>query len=187
MLLRFFTFTNSYIAHKLKLVNLRNRPAYSCIFLLVLAVIFFFASCSDKCKKIICYNGAICVDGICGCTPGFEGDDCSLEVREKFLGTYNVSDNCSVTGNAHYTINIGAVDTSVTRVGIANFNNDFGNLVIAVISGNNIEIPIQSPDFDGRSVSGAGIFSGGSSITWNYTIVSSGGVANNCTNSVWQK
>ncbi|MBX7107720.1 MAG: calcium-binding EGF-like domain-containing protein [Chitinophagales bacterium] len=170
----------------MKLVYLKKWLAFTCLLMLT-ASILLLASCADKCKKIICYNGAICVDGICGCTPGFEGDDCSLEVREKFLGTYNVSDNCSVTGNAHYTVNMSAVDTSVTRVAIANFNGDFGNLVIAVISGDNIEIPIQSPDYDGRSVSGAGIFSSGSTIIWNYTIVSSGGIANNCSNSVWQK
>lgn len=161
-------------------------------FILILSLLFggftlILQSCSDKCKKIICYNGAICVDGLCGCTPGFEGDDCSLEIREKFLGTYNVSDNCTVTGNAMYTVNIGAIDTSVTRVGIANFNNDFSNLVLAIITGNNIEIPIQTPDADGRAVSGTGIFTGGFTITWNYSIISSSGVPNNCNNSVWEK
>ncbi|MEP7128503.1 MAG: hypothetical protein ABI729_06535 [Chitinophagales bacterium] len=166
----------------------KNFHRYFLISLLLFAgTALVFQSCSDKCKKIICYNGALCLDGYCGCTPGFEGEDCGLEVREKFLGTYNVSDNCSVTGNATYTANIGAIDTSVTMVGIANFNGDFANLVTAVISGNNITIPIQTPDLNGRVVSGTGIFSGGSTIIWNYTIISSSGVSNNCTNSVWEK
>lgn len=152
-----------------------------------LILLLLFNSCADKCKKIICYNGGFCLDGNCGCTTGFEGNDCSLETRDKFLGTYNVQDHCTVTGDTTYTVNIGKVDTNVTRVQIANFNNDFSNLVFATVSGNNIEIPVQTPDNDGRSVSGVGIFSGGFIITWNYTIVSSGGIPNDCTNSVWKK
>lgn len=157
------------------------------ILLLLICSSTLLISCSDKCKKLICYNGGFCLDGNCGCTTGFEGEDCSLEVREKFIGTYNVTDYCSVTGNVMYTVNIGEVDTNVSLVGIANFNNDFSNLVKASITGSNIEIPIQSPDADGRTVSGAGVFSGGGTITWNYTIVSAGGVPNDCTNSVWNK
>ncbi|MEO6168238.1 MAG: hypothetical protein ABIO46_09255 [Chitinophagales bacterium] len=157
------------------------------VLFLLLCSASLLSSCSDKCKKIICYNGAFCLDGNCGCTTGFEGEDCSLEVREKFIGTYNVTDYCSVTGNVMYTVNIGEIDTSVTMVAISNFNNDFSNLVKAIITENFIEIPVQSPDADGRAVSGAGIFSGGGTITWNYTIVSAAGVPNDCTNSVWIK
>ena len=150
-------------------------------------LLLLFNSCSDKCKEIICYNGGFCLDGTCGCTTGFEGNDCSLEVREKFLGTYNVQDHCSITGENTYTVNIGPIDTNVAEVQIANFNNDFSNLVTANISGINIEIPVQTPDNDGRSVSGVGIFNNGFTIIWNYTIVSSAGIPNDCTNSVWIK
>lgn len=154
---------------------------------LLVCQILLIQSCADECKKIICYNGALCLDGLCGCTTGYEGEDCSLEVREKFMGTYNVTDNCTITGNAMYTVNISAVDTSVTMVKIANFNNDFSNPVNAIISGNYIEIPVQSPDANGRAVSGIGLFSGGSTITWNYTIVAATGIPNDCVDSVWKR
>lgn len=166
---------------------LSGRAPFLVFLVLLIMQVLMFQSCADKCKKIICYNGAFCLDGLCGCTTGFEGDDCSIEVREKFIGTYNVVDNCSITGNAMYTVNISEVDTSVSRVAIANFNNDFANPVSAIITGNYIEIPVQSPDLDGRSVSGIGLFSGGSTITWNYSIVSSVGIPNDCANSVWKK
>ena len=149
--------------------------------------ILLFNSCADKCKKILCYNGGICIDGSCACQPGFEGDDCSMATRDKFLGTYNVTDNCSITGNAKYTVNIYAVDSNVMQVFIANFNNDFANSVSATINGANIEIPPQFPDADGRSVTGNGVFTGASTITWNYVINTPGNGSNSCSNSVWVK
>jgi hypothetical protein len=147
----------------------------------------FFYSCSDKCKKVLCANEGICIDGVCGCQPGFEGDDCSTKTQTKFLGTYNVADNCSVTGNALYTVNILADDSNHSQVYISNFNNDFAGNVRATIGLSTIEIPPQYPDSDGRSVSGNGILSGSSTIIWNYTISNPGNSTNSCNNSVWVK
>ncbi len=49
----------------------------------------FFQSC-DPCASIICNHGGTCVNGSCICTAGYEGTDCSIESRNKFLGTYEV-------------------------------------------------------------------------------------------------
>lgn len=49
----------------------------------------FFQSC-DPCASIICNHGGTCVNGSCICTAGYEGPDCSIESRNKFLGTYEV-------------------------------------------------------------------------------------------------
>ena len=145
--------------------------------------VIYFCSCSDKCRKVICYNGAVCNDGTCICLAGYEGDDCGTETREKFLGTYNVTDNCN-NGNAPYTANIAAAGDSINTVLIANFNNSFSNSIVATISANNIDIPLQIPDLDGRSVSGSGIFTGGNTIVWSYKITSSSQIIS-CTNSIW--
>ncbi|MBA2422489.1 MAG: hypothetical protein H0V61_04620 [Chitinophagales bacterium] len=163
------------------------RKKFCILPFIFLSISINFYSCSDKCKKIFCYNGGICIDGICGCQSGYEGDDCIIKTLTKFLGAYNVSDNCSVTGNAIYTVNVWAVDSNNTEVFIANFNNDFSNSVQANIGIATIEIPPQFPDADGRSVTGNGTFNGTSTITWNYTIISPGGQINSCTNSIWTK
>ena len=151
------------------------------------AVLLLSDGCSDKCKKITCYNGGFCNDGICSCQTGYEGDDCTMEVRAKFLGTYNVNDHCTITGDTSYTVNIAAAADEVLEVEIANFNNDFSNSVRAVVTGNNINIPPQAPDLDGRAVSGNGVFSGSNTITWSYTITFPSGPPNSCSNSVWTK
>lgn len=47
---------------------------------MLLAVLGLFAtSCSDPCKKTVCYNG-YCANGDCVCETGYTGADCSVEV-----------------------------------------------------------------------------------------------------------
>jgi hypothetical protein len=110
-----------------------------------------------------------------------------VETREKFLGTYTVMDHCTLTGDTTYTVNVSASDNELLEVNIANFNNDFANYVVATVDEAGIEIAPQAPDQDGRSVTGSGVFSGGSTITWDYTITDTGNPTNKCTNSVWTK
>ena len=98
------------------------------------AVLLLSDGCSDKCKKITCYNGGFCNDGICSCQTGYEGDDCTMEVRAKFLGTYNVNDHCTITGDTTYTVNVAAAADEVLEVEIANFNNDFSNPITSVLN-----------------------------------------------------
>lgn len=52
------------------------------IFLLVL-----LQSCQDPCKDVLCNNGA-CIEGICECDAGYEGESCAIEWRAKILGDY---------------------------------------------------------------------------------------------------
>ena len=60
-----------------------------------LCTMLFFVGCkkndttSDKCKGTTCLNGGTCTDGSCVCSAGFEGTDCGILSRTKFIGSYS--------------------------------------------------------------------------------------------------
>lgn len=48
-----------------------------------------YTSCShDSCKALMCRNGGTCADEFCRCPHGYEGTQCEIISRNKFLGTY---------------------------------------------------------------------------------------------------
>jgi len=130
-------------------------------------------------------NGAACVDGACDCPSGYAGDSCNYEARSFFYGTYNVHDICSLTGVSDYTVNISGDSGQLYKVNIANFANAFSNYVIATINGAQLNIAAQSPDNDGRIVSGSGTRSV-NTIQMSYSIAGSTGT-NVCDQSTWEK
>ncbi len=72
--------------------------AVSTIRLLLIAIIFLFFRCTidDSCDTIVCLNDSTCNSGICDCSLGFEGNDCSIDSRDKFIGFY-LLENSSCT------------------------------------------------------------------------------------------
>lgn len=42
----------------------------------------------DPCENVDCSNHGNCSDGNCLCDSGYEGSNCGIETRAKFLGTY---------------------------------------------------------------------------------------------------
>lgn len=145
-------------------------------------------SCEDDpCKDVVCDANSDCFDGDCICRVGYEKnaqDSCVLE-RAKFIGSYQVSDDCSQSGTATYTVSAVA-GGSDDMVSISNFWNVFANPVIASVSGSTITIANQDPDNDGFTVEGSGTYSNGV-ITMTYTITdTSNNDTDNC-NSTWTK
>jgi hypothetical protein len=141
----------------------------------------------DPCFEVDCGDNATCVDGNCVCDDGYEQNnagDCVLE-RAKFVGSYQVMDNCSVSGTATYTVTA-AGGGSDDMVQISNFWNLFANAVDATISGDTISIALQDPDSDGFTVEGMGVYTDGV-IDMDYTIIdTSNGDTDNCA-STWTK
>ena len=46
----------------------------------------------DHCKDTVCANGGLCVDGMCSCLNGYEGDDCSEIWNGRFLDEWTALD-----------------------------------------------------------------------------------------------
>lgn len=148
---------------------------------LALSTMLFFSSCTpDPCKDVTCLNNGTCNDGNCECVTGYEGTDCGTEVRAKFLGPYSVTDGCSASGAATYSININKSNTEINVVLISNFWNLFANNVKATVNGTNLTIATQEPDNDGYKVTGNGTING-NTLTINYTVIAPGGASDVCT------
>jgi molybdopterin/thiamine biosynthesis adenylyltransferase len=108
------------------------------------------------------------------CPAGYEGTDCKTLMSTKFVGTYSVTENCTVSGTVGpYTATITAAQTNNVTILLQNFG-DF-NATITVtgtINGNTLSIAQQT--VSGYSVSGNGTYVAGTGnagvLTVNYTI-----------------
>lgn len=100
---------------------------------------FMFQSCTDDCKDVTCLNGGVCEEGTCICATGYEGEDCAIEMRTKFIADYNVNDNCEGT----YTSAITASSTGIEKVLISNILGPDGDKLIATVNGTEITVPKQ--------------------------------------------
>ncbi|PSK88821.1 hypothetical protein [Taibaiella chishuiensis] len=111
------------------------------------------------------------------CNEGYEGSNCDVEVRTKFLGQWSAQDRKEDgTQLPAYTANVVKNPSSISKMNIGGFsgipsNGGFAADVIVSASGTTFTIPPQEPDADGFSVEGNGfINSAGNSITVNYNI-----------------
>lgn len=135
-----------------------------------------FTSCNpDACKDVVCQNGGNCTDGTCSCPSGFEGSNCEILSRTKFLGTYSGNETCTI-GNDTYSIQCTAHSDS-TKFNIINlYNQSF--TAISTADKNAFTIPSQSVGAN-VTVTGSGTITG-NSITITYTITDLA-TSNTCT------
>jgi len=104
---------------------------------------FFFQSCTDACKDVVCLNNGVCDEGDCICTKGYESADCSVEMRTKFLGSWKFLDACYANVESASTISVSS--QAVERVIISNIlGTDLGGSAYAEIDGTSIKIPTQT-------------------------------------------
>ncbi|MFZ4634007.1 MAG: hypothetical protein ACOYNO_07365 [Saprospiraceae bacterium] len=147
------------------------------LFLSVLmgALVMFAPSCSDSesdaCKDVDCGTNGDCFSGNCVCDDGYElGTDkkCSVLSREKFLGSYNATEACNVSGT--YSCNINTSST-INKVVINNFA-DGGTNVTCTVDGNSITVD-AGQTIQNLAVSGTGTAAVSGSktvITWTYKV-----------------
>lgn len=102
------------------------------------------SSCTeDKCKAIACAYGGVCSDGKCLCPSGYEGPQCETVNRTRYLGTWIVTENGSITDAAQYTMSIEKGD-NITEVRIKNLRNLFTEDVRAFVKADTLYIPLQT-------------------------------------------
>lgn len=101
------------------------------------------------------------------CPSGYEGSNCEIESRTKFLGNWKTFESCNGSSStSEYSIEITPSTSSVASVEIQGFAGAID--VPATIDGNGFTIPQGS--YDGVDASGTGsISSDGKTITINYT------------------
>ncbi len=113
-----------------------------------------FSSCNeDKCKAITCAYGGVCSDGQCLCASGYEGVQCETITRQRYLGTWHVTEDGTFSNAAQYPISVEA-GPNITEVRIKNFRNNLINDVQAYVKGDTINIPSQQ--VNGNSIYGFG-------------------------------
>lgn len=163
---------------KLSLVKLLGMGA------LAFGMMVMTNACSDPCKDVTCLNGGTCAEGTCDCTTGYEGDDCGTQERTKFIGTYGVSDVCSLSGGSGYDCTIKTSGTDISKVLITNVWDSFSADVVATVSGTTITVANQEPDSDGYTVAGNGTISG-TTISMTLTITETTTSTADICNSTW--
>lgn len=65
--------------------------------LLISFVFAIFSACDrDRCANVICDGPeSYCLDGQCICPPGYEGPDCDILSKDKYVGNYRVTESCN--------------------------------------------------------------------------------------------
>jgi len=124
----------------------------------------------DKCKLVTCDNGGICDGGVCFCPPGYGGPLCDTAFRPKFLGNWTVQGSGSVGEAAQYVVSVFGSSPD-NKVLIENFDNTFTKPVVAYVSLDSINIPLQ--EVQARYVQGAGFYDENSDIQLHYSITDS--------------
>ncbi len=130
-----------------------------------LAGMFFITAtvCMTSCKPevcddVVCANEGVCSGGVCQCKVGWEGVRCETLGREKFMGTYSVAEDGTLTEARNYSTNIHAADDfGIDAVRLKGFYNYFEDQVYARCKGDSLVIPEQTLS-DGSTVRGYGVF-----------------------------
>lgn len=140
------------------------------IYLAITMSILTIVSCKEDeaCTPDTCSNGS-CSSGSCVCVSGYEGSECDIEQRAKFLGLYSFSENCNGS-SFNYAASIGK-GSSVNAVILFDFYALPNTEIKATVYGQNITIGQQTIIHDGNeySISGSGSISG-QLLTLNYTM-----------------
>ncbi len=119
------------------------------LFLLLSTVFLFTMSCSDPCDSVNCNKGT-CSDGTCICDTGYEGDDCSTEMRTKFIGTWTGLSVCGSVDRDNVTVTISADSAIIDKVSLLV---DGANLPAKV---SKKTLTLEEIDLFGLKVSGSG-------------------------------
>lgn len=117
----------------------------SAIGVLALGTVITLSSCKeDKCKAVVCaYDGVCQDDGSCLCKIGYEGERCETITRDKFKGTWTVTEDGTASNPARYAVSVENGE-QINDVLIRNFYNKYNGEVTAHVKGDTIMIDRQA-------------------------------------------
>lgn len=144
------------------------------VLLLMILSIILISSCKDEpCDEIICQNDGICMDGLCDCPVGYEGEFCEEFSRQKVLGNFDILSNC--VGDSAETNNwgIAASAAAVNEVLINNFHKPALNVIATITESNIIEIKEQfiGGGVTSYTISGSGTIEDEDKLSLQYTVI----------------
>ena len=160
-----------------------------CVFVLIIVCFSCNKDGNPNSKTIIkcvtCANGGICTNGTCICPIGYEGVSCETLSIDKFLGSWNVSEQGTLTAFRNYTVEI--VNNSLTSFGntvqIQDLYDTFPEFVItSYVIVDSLFIPSQQ--ISGKTFIGKGYIHSNPSFGQNGTITMRYAVTNNTTGAV---
>lgn len=67
----------------------------------------------DKCSSVVCQNQGSCINGICYCTAGYEGEKCDKASVSRYIGSWDVTETINGSSKA---ANRGKVNLYVLRI-----------------------------------------------------------------------
>jgi len=164
----------------------------------IFSVLFFFlifmmSSCSDPCKDVQCVNGE-CIDGVCDCLVGFEGDDCNTLFKTKFFGDYTMlMETCTGPGSGMVPYSISITDSQIGSSGPLTFFIEglYGNSdgAIGFIDSNGLDFTFSRTVFGffGIEMDGSGTFNPADNsiqVTYSRYDPDSGSVLDGCTGTI---
>jgi len=133
-------------------------------------VMIFNACTNDPCKDVTCLNGGSCADGTCQCLNGFDGTDCSHQIRNDYLKTgASVSESCN-TGAFNYNVDIvaGSAADEFKIKNLGNYNCSYGDYYVTATISGGTTFTINSQTVCATQFSGNGSISNGV-VTVNYS------------------
>lgn len=135
------------------------------------------AACKpDPCEDITCVHGQ-CVEGQCICDPYYEGQDCSTESREKWLGSNWYNSRICPSGGMYWVSKVEAAGSHAGAVLMTNVH-QAPDTVQAQVKGDTLTVPIQV--YGVEYIEGEGFYTQGT-ITLEYRIIQTGGGETACT------
>ncbi len=66
-----------------------------------------------KCANVVCQNGGKCVEGVCYCAVGYEGDKCDKASISRYLGDWDVTE--TIKGSSKQA-NVGKINFYVIKI-----------------------------------------------------------------------
>jgi hypothetical protein len=109
---------------------------------IALCTTVLYTSCiKDSCESLKCRNEGTCADGFCRCPDGYEGAQCEIESREKFVGVYYGQlkiDQKQVVGDTAYVL---LDETLKTGVSVSvSIHSRLPELLYGTVKGNDVSI-----------------------------------------------
>ncbi len=119
----------------------------------------FYTSCRPSgndgaCAAIACAHGGSCDRGSCVCPTGYEGANCEITTRDRYLGGWRVAEKGTVTAAREYQVAIETSSIDAAHVNLKNVYNYFTVPISAYVVKDTIIIPNQQ--LQGKIIFGKG-------------------------------